>query len=117
MKHQAITSLPAAPSVDRRHRTLEYTVMMSIRVVCLISLIWVRGWWLIIPAAGAILLPYFAVVVANATRSHVSQPERPGGIVRVGDDYFEAPDPGPTSTTRDDDAAERPTDDGREQQQ
>jgi hypothetical protein len=30
----------------------------------------VQGWWLILPAIGAIVLPYVAVVIANAsTRS------------------------------------------------
>jgi len=89
MKHQTVTSLPAAPADERRHRMLEYTIMMSIRVLCLISLIWVRGWWLVIPAAGAIFLPYFAVVVANAAQTRTREPERPGAIVRVGDDYYE----------------------------
>ena len=62
---------------------LEYTVMMSIRVLCLVSLLWVRGWWILIPAAGAVFLPYFAVVVANVTRARTSAPERPGSIVRM----------------------------------
>jgi hypothetical protein len=83
MKHDSITSLPPAPADERGHRMLEYTVMMSIRVLCLISLIWVRGWWILIPAAGAVFLPYFAVVVANVTRSRPAVPERPGSIVRV----------------------------------
>ncbi|GAB3796667.1 hypothetical protein GCM10028798_06920 [Humibacter antri] len=83
MKHQSITSLPPAPAADRGHRMLEYTVMMSIRVLCLISLLWVRGWWILIPAAGAVFLPYFAVVVANVARSKPSEPERPGSIVRM----------------------------------
>ena len=90
MKHQTVTSLPAAPADERRNRMLEYTIMMSIRVLCLISLIWVRGWWLVIPAAGAIFLPYFAVVVANAAQTRTRAPERPGAIVRVGDDYYES---------------------------
>ena len=83
MKHQSITSLPPAPAADRGHRMLEYTVMMSIRVLCLVSLLWVRGWWILIPAAGAVFLPYFAVVVANVTRARTSAPERPGSIVRM----------------------------------
>jgi hypothetical protein len=83
MKHDSITSLPASPAAERGHRMLEYTVMMSIRVLCLISLIWVRGWWILIPAAGAVFLPYFAVVVANVTRPRPAVPERPGSIVRL----------------------------------
>jgi len=60
---------------------LEYTVMMSIRVLCIVSLIWVRGWWLLIPAAGAVFLPYFAVIVANAVRPRPATPLRPGSIL------------------------------------
>jgi hypothetical protein len=83
MKHQSITSLPPAPAADRGHRMLEYTVMMSIRVLCLVSLLWVRGGWILIPAAGAVFQPYFAVVVANVARTRPSEPERPGSIVRM----------------------------------
>ena len=83
MKHESITSLPHAPADERRGRMLEYTIMMSIRVLCIISLIWVRGWWIVIPAAGAIFLPYFAVVLANAVRPKVVEPLRPGAIVPV----------------------------------
>lgn len=56
---------------------------MGIRVLCVIACIWVRGWWLLIPAVGAIFLPYFAVVVANAVQSgDTGQVERPGTVVR-----------------------------------
>jgi hypothetical protein len=92
MKTQSITSLPAAPAADRGHRMLEYTIMMSIRVLCLISLLWVRGWWILIPAAGAVFLPYFAVVVANVARARPAAPERPGGVVRL-DGVAESPRP------------------------
>ncbi|GAB3387465.1 hypothetical protein GCM10027568_07210 [Humibacter soli] len=84
MKHDSITSLPHAPADERRTRMLEYTVMMSIRVLCIVSLIWVRGWWLLIPAAGAVFLPYFAVVVANAVRPRPATPLRPGSILPAG---------------------------------
>jgi hypothetical protein len=81
MKQQSITSAPAAPADERHTRMVEYTVMMSVRVVCIVSLLWVPGWWMVIPAAGAIFLPYFAVVIANAATQRVRQPERPGSIV------------------------------------
>jgi hypothetical protein len=62
---------------------LEYSIMMGIRVLCVLACIWVRGWWLLIPALGAIFLPYFAVVVANAAQSGArGQVERPGALVR-----------------------------------
>src|SRR5262245_54866787 len=44
--------------------------MMGIRIICFIVTVVMfvnhAGWFTIIPAAGAIALPYFAVVVANA---------------------------------------------------
>lgn len=60
-----------------------YTIMMSIRVVCLALCVIVDGWWLVLPALGAIFLPYLAVVSANnkspGTRGRVA---RPGAIQR-----------------------------------
>lgn len=45
---------------------LHYTVAMSIRVVCLILGVLVQGPLMWVFFAGAIFLPYFAVVLANA---------------------------------------------------
>lgn len=71
---------------------IKYTVAMSLRVVCLISILFVPfGWWMLIPAAGAIFLPYFAVVLANVSTKQRGEVERPGTIVRqedvTGDDW------------------------------
>lgn len=63
---------------------VKYSVAMAIRVVCLIALLFVHGWWLILPAVGAIFLPYFAVVIANDSKQSGSDDlEGPGGIVPV----------------------------------
>jgi len=58
---------------------------MGIRVVCVVLLLFVREWWAVaIVAAGAIFLPYFAVVIANASGpARRSRMVRPGGIVRA----------------------------------
>ena len=42
-----------------------YSIMMAIRLVCIALCLVVKGWWLVLPAAGAIVLPYIAVVIAN----------------------------------------------------
>ncbi|MRX44877.1 DUF3099 domain-containing protein [Agromyces kandeliae] len=84
MKHpplQSITSLPPSPDEERRARMIKYTVMMSIRVVCIVALLFVQGWWLLVFALGAVFLPYFAVVVANVATTRRSDVESPGGIV------------------------------------
>ncbi|UOE45123.1 DUF3099 domain-containing protein [Agromyces larvae] len=66
MKSQhTITSLPPSPDEERRARMVKYTIAMSIRVVCIVLMLFVQGWWLVVCAAGAIFLPYIAVVLAN----------------------------------------------------
>jgi len=61
---------------------LKYTIAMSIRVVCIGLCLVVPGWWVLIPAMGAVFLPYIAVVIANNTRAGTRQRvRRPGAIV------------------------------------
>ncbi len=62
---------------------IKYTIAMSIRVLCIVAMLFVDGWWLAVCAAGAIFLPYFAVVLANVgSPSRTSRVLRPGGLVR-----------------------------------
>jgi hypothetical protein len=56
---------------------LKYTLAMTIRVVCIVVAIFVEGWLMWLAFAGAIFLPYFAVVLANA------QGPKPGEISKV----------------------------------
>jgi len=57
-----------ATEIGQRER--RYLIMMGIRVVCFVVTVVLfvnhGGWFTLLPAAGAILLPYFAVVVANS---------------------------------------------------
>ncbi|MEN2741088.1 DUF3099 domain-containing protein [Microbacterium sp. X-17] len=64
---QSATSLPRAPRDDAGKRTTTYLVMMSVRIVCfaLMVLVMPYGWYTWIFGAGAIFLPYIAVVLAN----------------------------------------------------
>lgn len=78
-KQQSITSLPQSPDDDRRSRLIRYSIAMTIRVICLIACLFVHGWWLMIPAIGAVVLPYIAVVLANATVPTSTTVLRPGG--------------------------------------
>lgn len=78
----AITSLPASPTEERRARMVKYSVAMGIRLVCIAACFVTPGWWLLIPALGAIVLPYFAVVAANTVAAPKgSDVERPGQIL------------------------------------
>lgn len=55
-------------SQEQTGRTRKYLISMLIRTLCVIGAIFIPGWprWVLI--AGAIVLPYLAVVVANAGR-------------------------------------------------
>lgn len=72
MKHAhstpAVTSLPQSPQVESDSRVRRYMVTMVIRTTCfvLMALVQPYGWWTWAFAAGAIFLPYIAVVDANA---------------------------------------------------
>lgn len=64
-----------------------YFIMMSIRVACVASLAFVRGWWVLIAAFGAVVLPYVAVVFANERDSTATaHPEAPTPLELLGDE-------------------------------
>ncbi|WP_090821372.1 DUF3099 domain-containing protein [Arthrobacter sp. yr096] len=61
----SITDAAAAHSEDMRDRMIKYAVAMGIRMVCIILIFVVDGWFKIIAIAGAVFLPWIAVVIAN----------------------------------------------------
>lgn len=65
-KSYDVTSAGVNPAEDRAHRMRMYFIAMTLRVACVVSLFWVRDWWVLLAAAGAIFLPWFAVLVGNA---------------------------------------------------
>jgi low affinity Fe/Cu permease len=50
---------------EMRSRMIKYSISMGIRMVCLILVFFVEGWMMWVVIAGAVLLPYFAVILAN----------------------------------------------------
>jgi hypothetical protein len=82
---QSATSLPPSPDEERRGRMIKYTIAMSLRFVCFfvaLAMSFPPSWWTLIPVAGAVILPYIAVVVANTVvQPRVADVERPGGLV------------------------------------
>jgi Protein of unknown function (DUF3099) len=63
-----ITSAPRSPDEEFTHRRRRYTVMMSLRVVCLIAaaLTYSVSLWLALALiAGGAVLPWCAVLIAN----------------------------------------------------
>jgi hypothetical protein len=63
---QRITSAPEAGHIDRDARFVRYAWQMGIRTVCFILAFFTTGWLQIVFFALAIVLPYIAVVLANA---------------------------------------------------
>lgn len=61
------TSLPRAPRDEVGARSARYLLMMGIRVACFILMVVITpyGWYTWVFAAGAVFLPYIAVVSAN----------------------------------------------------
>jgi hypothetical protein len=55
-----------SPDEERRDRMKKYLISQIVRVACIILAVFVQGWAMWIFFAGAIFLPYFAVVLANA---------------------------------------------------
>lgn len=61
----SITDARIAHTDEMHSRMIKYSVSMGIRVVCLVLVFVVHGWlqWAFI--VGAVVLPYFAVIIAN----------------------------------------------------
>lgn len=64
----SITSAHRGLSEQQPDRTKRYLVSMAVRTACVIGAIFIPGWprWVLI--AGAVLLPYLAVILANGGR-------------------------------------------------
>jgi O-antigen/teichoic acid export membrane protein len=67
-----VTQARRSLSDDISYRQRRYLLMMGIRAVCFVIAIVMfinhLGWLAAIPAVGAIVIPYFAVVFANGGR-------------------------------------------------
>ena len=75
-----VTEARPSMSDDIAYRQRRYLIMMGIRAVCFVTAIILfvnhAGWLTAIPAVGAIVIPYFAVVFANGGR----EPHVPSGF-------------------------------------
>ena len=67
-----VTEARPGLSEDVSYRERRYLIMMGIRTVCFVTAILMfvnhLGWLTAIPAVGALVIPYFAVVLANGGR-------------------------------------------------
>ena len=61
---------------------IKYAAAMSMRMVCIVACFVTPGWWSLIPALGAIALPYYADIAANTVvNSGSTAVERPGALL------------------------------------
>jgi len=67
MSVPSVTGAAEGLSREQDSRTRKYLISMGIRTACVLGAIVIPGWprWVLI--AGAVVLPYLAVVIANST--------------------------------------------------
>ena len=74
-----ITNARSPASVEHNSRVRRYALTMAFRTLCFVAMIFVDGPMRWVLFAGAVLLPYVAVIVANqANQRH--QPGVVGGV-------------------------------------
>jgi hypothetical protein len=94
-------------SEDIAYRERRYLVMMGIRIVCFVVAILLfvahAGWLAAVPAVGAIVIPYIAVVFANGGR----EPSSTRGLLPYEPNLperFSGPSPGSSRSATSDSA-------------
>lgn len=87
-RQHSITALPMSPEEERRLRMVKYSIAMGIRMICIFAMLFVSGWWLVLCATLAIVLPYFAMIIANVKMTSPGNTVlRPSAIVHVKDTH------------------------------
>ena len=71
-----ITDARSPASVEHDSRVKRYALTMGFRTLCFVAMVFVDGPMRWILFAGAVVLPYVAVIVANQANQR-SQPKRP----------------------------------------
>ncbi|TDD55287.1 DUF3099 domain-containing protein [Kribbella antibiotica] len=95
----SVTSAQPGHSEDLDSRIIRYAAMMALRVACFVLAVFTPSPWRWMFVAGAVFLPYFAVVLANVAKTATQTggtpyvaPERPaleapsGPVIRVDED-------------------------------
>ncbi|EIC08831.1 hypothetical protein OR221_1179 [Microbacterium laevaniformans OR221] len=95
---QSATSLPRAPRDDASARMTKYFTMMVIRVICFVLMVAVTpyDWYTWLFGAGAMFLPYFAVVIANVASGSAERAVAPERAIEA-TPTVRAPSPDPTA--------------------
>ena len=76
---QVVTTARESLSDDQSFRTKRYLLTMGLRTACFVLAVVTQGWIRWVFAVGAVFLPWFAVVMANAVRPRAfGAPLEPG---------------------------------------
>lgn len=76
-----ITTAPESAADDLAARQRRYLISMAVRVLCFIGAVVVGpGWLRWVLVAGAVVLPYVAVVAANAQSPRPEEHDLPGRL-------------------------------------
>ena len=70
---QSITNVGSGLTIDQAARQKRYFISMMIRTACFVLTVVLPSPYRWIALAGAVGLPYFAVVIANAGRETISR--------------------------------------------
>jgi hypothetical protein len=73
-----ITDARSPASVEHDSRVKRYALTMAFRTACFVSMIFVEGPMRWVLFAGAVLLPYVAVIVANQANQRTLHQDRVG---------------------------------------
>lgn len=74
-----ITTLAVSPDQDRRRRFRRYVWQMAVRVFFFVIAVLLHNWWSVVPLILAGVIPWVAVVIANAGNRGLGQISRPAG--------------------------------------
>ena len=89
-----VTQARTSMTDDINYRQRRYLQMMGVRAVCFVVAVVMfinhLGWLTVIPAIGAIFIPYFAVVFANGGR----EPNNTRGFMEYQPNLPDTRDPG-----------------------
>lgn len=82
-KVQSVTSVGRPLSREVHDRTMRYLLSMTVRTICIVAAFVVDGWltWLLV--VGAVVLPYVAVIMANAGRERPAPADAPLGPAQL----------------------------------
>ncbi|MHA7275687.1 DUF3099 domain-containing protein [Arthrobacter sp. Hz1] len=89
----SITDARNPHSDEIRGRMIKYSISMGIRLVCIILVFFVEGWLQWVMIAGAVVLPYFAVIFANGGSDTSDLPHSQSLIDNVPVPALESPKP------------------------